>query len=266
MLPQEHLIARVRELCHADENLVAALTYGSFAQGEGDAHSDVEFWLFFATDHARALDHRGWLDRVGPIRYMVLNEFGTHVVFFPNLIRGEFHFATADDIGSVETWPARSAPTDRMIVLDRTGALRRALDALPAQPELPTSAEDVDELCGRFANWLTLAHHVAQRGELLRAVDALSHAQRYLLWMARLADGRTGYWLTPSRRVETDLGAEVVRNLRHTVTVAEADAVARAVAAAWVCGRDYWARLADRVGCELPRELFAELDSVTATA
>ncbi|MEU8076376.1 hypothetical protein AB0B31_13110 [Catellatospora citrea] len=266
MLPQEHLIARVRELCHGDENLVAALTYGSFAQGEGDAHSDVEFWLFFGAEQAAVLDHRAWLDRIGPIRYVVVNEFGTHVVFFPHLIRGEFHFATADDIGSVATWPARSAPTDRMIVLDRTGALRLALDALPARPELPTRAEDVDVLCGRFANWLILAHHVAQRGELLRAVDALSHAQRYLLWMARLAEDRTEHWLTPSRRAETDLGAEAVGNLRHTVTVAEADAVAGAVAAAWACGRDYWVTLADRVGCELPRELFADLDTSTATA
>lgn len=262
MLPQEHLIARVRELCDADENLVAALTYGSFAQGEGDAHSDVEFWLFFGAQEV--LDHRGWLGRIAPVRHLVVNEFGTHVVFFPNLIRGEFHFATADDIGSVATWPARSAPTDRMIVLDRTGALRRALDALPARPELPTSAGDVDELCGRFANWLILAHHVAQRGELLRAVDALSHAQRYLLWMARLANGRTQHWLTPSRRAETDLGTEVAGILRHTVTEAEAGAVAGAIATAWTCGRDYWLRLADRVGSRTPRELFAELDTATA--
>nr|WP_144120181.1 hypothetical protein [Catellatospora sichuanensis] len=90
--------------------------------------------------------------------------------------------------------------------------------------------------------------------------------------MARLAEGRTEHWLTPSRRAETDLGAEVVGVLRRTVTVtvtvtvAEADAVAGAVAAAWTCGRDYWVTLADRAGCEVPTELFAELDTVTATA
>ncbi|NUT02249.1 MAG: hypothetical protein HOV76_02130 [Hamadaea sp.] len=97
---------------------------------------------------------------------MVVNEFGSHVVFFPNLIRGEFHFATAADIATVATWPARSAPTDQMIVLDRTGALRDALESLPDRPRLPTSAEEIDELCGRFANWLILAHHVCQRGPI----------------------------------------------------------------------------------------------------
>ncbi|MEU8004907.1 hypothetical protein AB0B66_27415 [Catellatospora sp. NPDC049111] len=262
MLPQEHLIARVRELCQADEHLVAALTYGSFAQGEADAHSDVEFWLFFGANHARALDHRAWLDRVGPIRHVVVNEFGSHVVFFPNLVRGEFHFATAGDIASVAGWPARSAPVDRMIVLDRTGALRQALDALPARPHLPAGAKEVDELCGRFANWLVLAYHVAQRGELLRAVDALSHAQRHLLWMARLAEGRTGHWLTPSRRAEADLGTELVEPLRRTVTAAEAGAVGEAIATAWACGRRFWVALAERHGGEVPQELFTDLDAV----
>jgi lincosamide nucleotidyltransferase len=43
MLPQEQLIARVRALCHADERLDAAMMYGSFVYGEGDAYSDIEF-------------------------------------------------------------------------------------------------------------------------------------------------------------------------------------------------------------------------------
>lgn len=47
MLPQEPLIDRVRDLCLQDGRLVAALMYGSFAAGEADVHSDIEFWLFF---------------------------------------------------------------------------------------------------------------------------------------------------------------------------------------------------------------------------
>src|SRR3954471_13061730 len=101
MLPQERLIARVRQLCRADERLVAALTYGSFVHGEADEHSDIEFWLFFDADAAATLDERAWLARVGPVRYTVVNEFGCRVVFFPGLVRGEFHFATAGDIASV---------------------------------------------------------------------------------------------------------------------------------------------------------------------
>lgn len=254
MLPQELLITRVHDLCHADDRLVAALTYGSFAQGEADAYSDVEFWLFFDA----APDPRMWLRAVAPFPYAVVNEFGSHVVFFPGLIRGEFHFATAGDIPSVATWPARSAPVDRMIVLDRTGALRRALEALPDRPAVPDGGAEIDELCGRFANWLVLAHNVAQRGELLRALDALAHARRYLLWMARLAEGRTGHWLTPSRRAEDDLPAEAIGAIAATTAVADAGSVRQAIAAAWACGRAYWQRLADR---DVPAALFDDLDA-----
>jgi lincosamide nucleotidyltransferase len=261
VLPQERLIARVRELCHNDDRLVAALTYGSFIHGEADAHSDIEFWLFFDARLAVALDTHAWLGDIDEVRYVAVNEFGAHVVFFPNLVRGEFHFATADDIASVVTWPARGAPTDRMIVVDHTGALRRALDSLPSQVRLPTSPREIDELCGRFANWLVLTHQVTQRGELLRAIDALSHTQRHLLWMARLAEDRTQHWLTPSRRVESDLPTEVLNVIYRTTTTADRDAVTRAVAVTWATGRRYWQQLADRTGGTIPVELFADLDS-----
>ncbi|GAA4588377.1 lincosamide nucleotidyltransferase [Actinoplanes octamycinicus] len=242
---QHELIARVGELCRRDRRLVAALTYGSFPAGEADEHSDVEYWLFFATPLP---DPVGWLEMIAPFRHVVVNEFGAHVVFFPDLVRGEFHFATAGDIGSVATWPARSADVDRMIVVDRTGELRAALESLPATPELPDPAE----LSGRFANWLVLAHKVALRGELLRAVDALAHVQRHLLWMARLAEGRTGHWLTPSRAAERELPPEVVAAVRGATASPD---VHRAIAAAWICGSAYWRRLVDPV----PEALFDDL-------
>ncbi|NUT34397.1 MAG: hypothetical protein HOV79_15110 [Hamadaea sp.] len=262
MLPQEHLIARVREVCAADERLVAALTYGSFAQGVGDVHSDIEYWLFFRSESVATLDKAAWLADVAPFRYSVVNEFGSQVVFYPGVIRGEFHFATGDDIASVATWPALSAPIDRMIVLDRTGELRRALSTLPASPHLPTGSAEIDELCGRFANWLVLAQHVACRGELLRAVDALGHARRHLLWMARLAEDQTGTWLTPSRRAETDLSVETISDLVATTSTASPGAVSQAIAATWSSGRAHWLHLAAREGFEVPAGLFADLDSV----
>ncbi|BCJ41061.1 hypothetical protein GCM10010168_46410 [Actinoplanes ianthinogenes] len=246
---QHELIRRVGELCRGDDDLVAALTYGSFPAGEADEHSDIEFWLFFGSAQPNPV---GWLEMIAPFRHVVVNEFGSHVVFFPGLVRGEFHFATADEIGSVRTWPARSADLGRMIVVDRTGELRAALASLPSSPELPDPAE----LCGRFANWLVLAHRVAQRGELLRAVDALGQVQRHLLWMVRLAEGRTEHWLTPSRAAEEELPGPVVAALgRATASAADPGAVREAIAAAWGCGAGYWRRLVDAV----PEELFADL-------
>ncbi|PRY35827.1 hypothetical protein [Umezawaea tangerina] len=234
MLPQEHLIARVVELCRADDRLDAVLQYGSFPQGSADEHSDIEFWLFTSA----RIDAAEWCARIAPITHHVRNEFGADVVFFAGLVRGEFHFAR--DIAQVREWPARGASVDRMIVLDRSGALRAELDEVPLHPTLPAAAE----VCGRFANWLVLAHHVRARGEMLRAADTMAYVRRHLLWMARLAEGATDHWLTPSRLAERELSPRV----RIDVRTPEA---------AWRTGRALWLEL----NCPVPEALFAELDA-----
>lgn len=58
MLLQEEMIQSVRRICNEDPQLVSALMYGSFAKGEGDRFSDIEFWCFFDTV-------RGWTDERG---------------------------------------------------------------------------------------------------------------------------------------------------------------------------------------------------------
>lgn len=259
MLAQERLIARVREVCAADDRLDAALMYGSFTTDEGDAYSDVEFWLFFEPQWQ--VDSRAWCERVAPVLHLVRNEFGTDVVVFPGLVRGEFHFATTEDIPFVRGWPARNAATDRMIVLDRQARLRPALDSLPQRAVVPQSVGEIDALCGRFANWLLLAHHVASRGETLRAWDALGHAHRHLLWMARLVHDRTEHWLTPSRQAEAELPDDVVIELRQTTAPADPGAVREVLRVAWQRGRGYWTELARRHRIGLPEALFAEIDA-----
>ncbi|MFG2044541.1 hypothetical protein [Dactylosporangium sp. NPDC048998] len=261
MLAQERLIARVREVCAADDRLDAALMYGSFAAGEADAYSDVEFWLFFESQWRGQVDPRAWCAQVAPILHLVRNEFGTDVVVFPGLVRGEFHFATTQDIPSVRSWPARNAATNQMIVLDRRARLRQALESLPYRAPLPDGGHEAETLCGRFANWLLLAHHVASRGETLRAWDAMGHAHRHLLWMARLVLDRTQHWLTPSRQAEVELPDDVVLELRRTTAPADPEAVRQALRVAWQCGRGYWTELARRHHIGLPEDLFAEIDN-----
>ena len=65
-LLQKEMIERVRELCHEEDRLVAAMMYGSFAQGEGDEFSDIEFILFFDDDALRSVDQEGWVSRIAP--------------------------------------------------------------------------------------------------------------------------------------------------------------------------------------------------------
>jgi lincosamide nucleotidyltransferase B/F len=260
VLPQERLIARVRDVCRDDERLDAALMYGSFVTGEGDVHSDIEFWLFFAPEHHAAVRPREWCERIAPVRHLVRNEFGTDVAFFAGLLRGEFHFASAAEIPSLCGWPGRGGEVDDMIVLDRHGMLRRALAEVPVDPPIPATSNEVETLCGRFANWLVLTHHLLDRGEGLRAWDALGHVHRHLVWMTRLTEDRTGHWLTPSRAAERDLPQAVTSRLRQTTATAGTTEIRGALRTAWSIGRDEWTRLSQRYGFEPPTDLFLEID------
>jgi lincosamide nucleotidyltransferase B/F len=258
VLVQDGLIARVRATCHADDRIDAALEYGSFVEGRADAYSDIEFWLFIAD--GAAVEPRTWIEPIGPVLSVGRNEFGAHVAVFDGLIRGEFHFAPAADIGLVRSWPARSAAVDRMVIVDRRKALAAALLTLRLGVAIPNDPAEIEELCLRYANWLILGLNVARRGEMLRAHDALDHVRRHLLWLARLEAGATQTWLTPSRRAETELPPAAVAAAARSV---DREPMA-ALTASWSWGRDLWAALADRHGFAVPPGLRAALDTALA--
>ena len=71
--------------------------------------------------------------------------------------------------------------------------------------------------------------------------------------MARLAEGSTEHWLTPSRAAEADLPSRTV------AAVAESTP-----AALWREGRERWLTLLAATGGEPPAALFAELDRLAA--
>lgn len=110
-----------------------------------------------------------------------------------------------------------------------------------------------------------LAHHVVERGEVFRAVDALAHMQRHLLWMARLVEGRTRHWLTPSRCAEVELSGDVIEFLQSAVPRGATDVdVRKAIRAAWLYGRLLWEQLAAQHKLDLPDGLFQQIDQSVA--
>ena len=64
MLQQEAMIERTRRVCRKDERLVAAMMYGSFAQGGGEEYSDIGFVLFFRDDELEDLDQAEWVSGI----------------------------------------------------------------------------------------------------------------------------------------------------------------------------------------------------------
>ncbi|HET8626361.1 MAG TPA: nucleotidyltransferase domain-containing protein [Thermomicrobiales bacterium] len=262
MLPQETLIARVREVCRADDRLVAAMMYGSFARGEGDAFSDVEFILFFADDLLPALDQRAWVAQIAPVALNFVNEFGIGTAIFDTFIRGEFHFDRASDIAKVdESWRSTDwfPSLDATLVLDRTGELTRRLAALIGPPPARDAPEQIRFLADSLVNWLLFGSNVLARGELARALDLLGHAQRYLLWLARLATGATEHWPTPSKSLEGDLPAAAYARYAACTAPLDAAALRAAYRAACAWGAELLGALSAQYGLALPVELLGRV-------
>lgn len=261
MLPQEALIARVREVCRQDERLVAALMYGSFTRGEGDAFSDIEFALFFADDALAGIDQRAWVGQIAPVALYFVNEYGNGTAIFDNLVRGEFHFDRASDMAKIEEWRDNAAfpSLDAALVLDRTGDLTRHLQTLVGSaPERDTPAR-IREIGHSLVNWALFGASVLARGETARALQLLAFVARDLLWLARLTEGATDNWPTPTKALERDLSPAAYARYAACTAALDREEVRRAYRAACGWGRELLIALSARHGLDLPTALLERI-------
>jgi lincosamide nucleotidyltransferase len=261
-LIQEHMIARVRQLCREDERVVAAWMYGSFALGEGDAYSDVEFCVYLEDGAYDAFDPVQWVSQVAPVALYFVNEFGTGTAIFENLVRGEFHFERAADMAGVrdlkqtDGFPAAEA----MLIYDRTGELTSHLRHISGPSPDRSAAEQVAWLFHSYLNWMLFGASVLARGERARALEILWFMQRYLLQFARVSERKTKHWLTPSRDVERDLSqAAYERYVACTATLNGCD-LERAYRAAWEWGGELIRGLANQYDFDPQEALVRRLD------
>lgn len=263
MQEQQSMIRRVRELCHADERLAAAMMYGSFAREEGDAYSDIEFVFFFRDELLNEVDQQEWVTQIASVELYFTNEFGNGTAIFENLIRGEFHFDRESDIPKVETWGEtdKFPSLESTLILDRTGELTRSLLTLVGPEPVRDSPERVRFLCYSFINWTLFGSTVLDRGELARALALLGHVQLYLLWLVRLSEGSTQHWPTPSRLLEEDVSRAAYSRYIACTAGLERGALTAAYALAWSWGNELMCELAARHAIELSPTLLQKLDA-----
>ena len=248
MLPQEAMIARLRQVCAEDADVDAAMMYGSFTRGEGDAYSDIEFLLFFREDALPTLDRRAWLSQIRPVEMLFRNEFGHHVAIFDNLVRGEFHFHTTQEVAIAEAWPGVvHFPTlASTLIVDKSGRLAPYLEPLIGPAPVQDTPPQVQALADGFINWTWFGINVLRRGEYARALDVLGAAQRHLLWMARVLAGKTDNWHIPSKAAERELGADVMARFRACTASTDPGALWAAYRALWAWGGEMLDALAAR--------------------
>ena len=235
------MIADFRDACQRDERVAGALMFGSFALGEGDAYSDIEFAVFIRDDALDSFDQRAWLDAVSPVAAYFPDDFGHRTALFDNGVRGEFHFMRATDLPVIESWRGDGwfPSLDDAVVLDRTGELSRHAAVLVGGPPARGGVTLVEGLTLNLINLMLFGANLLNRGEFARSWALLSKAHENLLKLIRLSEGVTDHWPTPSRALEKELPADAYRRYLTCTAGAQPGAL-------WVAYQESW-----RWSCEL---------------
>lgn len=107
--------------------------------------------------------------------------------------------------------PHRPGPDARQGHGRLAGALRHLGTRTPPDP-----AAEAQGILDRLLGWLAFGLNVLARGERIRAHELLAWVQGGLLRLARLADGRTEHWVSPSRLAEWELGGTALERYART--------------------------------------------------
>ena len=264
MLQQEAMIERTRRVCREDARLAAAMMYGSFAQGEGDGFSDIEFILFFRDEELEGLDQEEWVSRISPVGLYFVNEYGNGTAIFENLVRGEFHFDRASDIERVVGESMRDADwlpsLEDTLILDRTGELGPRLREIVGPPPERDTPGQIRFVCYCFVNWFVFGSNLFARGELARSLDLLGIVRDRLLQMVRVLEKSTLHWFNSAKFLETEISQTSYARYAACTARLDRDELRQAYLSAWEWGRELMASLAERHGVAPPTALLVRLD------
>ena len=261
MLPQEVIIEKVRELSERHDRVVSTLMYGSFALGEGDLFSDIEFYLFFKDEALEGLGEEAWVGQIAPLALYYVNEFGNGTAIFENLVWGEFHFEAASNVGLLDAWESAWFPSlESAVLVDKGGELSRRVGRLVWRPPDMDTPERALFLCHSLMNWTLMGTNLLERGEYARAEAFLILVHGHLLQALRLVEGRSDNWLRPKRRLEEDASAASYERFRACSAALDAVQLVSAYASTWEWGRELMDELTTRHDLALPEALLDKLD------
>lgn len=261
---QTTMIARFREACHEDERIEGALMFGSFAVGEGDAYSDIEFAVFIRDGSFAEFQQRPWLQAVSPVAAYFVDDFGHQTALFENGVRGEFHFMRGSETPIVESWRGYGwFPTlDSAVLLDRTGELSRHARALVGGPPPRGGAPLVENLELNLLNLMLFGANLLNRGEFARAWALLGRAHESLLKLVRLSEAKTDHWPTPSRALEKTLSSAAYERYTTCTAGARPDQIYKAYRASWDWSQELFETVGGPLNVELPSIIIAQVETL----
>lgn len=258
------MIERFREVCTEDKRVISALMFGSFAVGEGDAFSDIEFAVFVRDELFDAFPQKAWLNTVSPVAAYFEDDFGHHTALFENGVRGEFHFMRASEVEIIESWRGYGwfPSLDAAVTLDRTGDLSRHAEVLVGGPPARGGAALAERLGLNLLNLMLLGANLLNRGEFARAWALLSTAHESLLKLIRLSEGATDHWPTPSRGLEKDLSPDVYARYLTCTAGARPNELFAAYRASWKWSRELFESVVGPFDVEVPAAILKRVDDL----
>ena len=207
MLLQEKLINVIKVKCENDFRISSCMMYGSFTKGEGDQFSDIEFYIFLKNTELEQFESSDWIRDIATYDLLFFNEFGTEVVVFSNLIRGEFHFKSESEIEVIKTFKNTGVfpDTESMFIYDITGKLKPCLDYLKGKGPKRMTNDNVNYAFNNFVNAWLMGINVLKRGEIARSLECLTYVQKYVLQLIRIREKNVERWLNATKNLEVDL-------------------------------------------------------------
>lgn len=204
-MTQLQMINKTKSIAQQDENVSAVFMYGSFTKNEGDKYSDIEFYIFLKTKENFSAEE--WVNQVYPVALYFINEYGSEVAIFENMIRGEFHFFKTDEIGIIKSWEGivSFSDFDQMNLIDKDGLLTKTLNQIKIKSPDRITSENILWLSQSLLNVLLTTTNLIKRGEFAHAHQSLSNVHKYLLWLIRLANQQTQHWESPTKNLEKDI-------------------------------------------------------------
>ncbi|PRD48479.1 aminoglycoside 6-adenylyltransferase [Sphingobacterium haloxyli] len=222
-MTQLQMIDATKSIARRDENVSAVLMYGSFTKNEGDQYSDIEFYIFLKSKENFSAEQ--WVNQISPTALYFTNEYGSEVAIFANLIRGEFHFLTVNDIEIIKSWEGFVSFSDfsEMNIIDKDGLLTKTLHQIKTISPDRTTNENILFLSRSLLNVLLITSNLIKRQEHAHAYQSLFNVQKYLLWLIRIATNQTNHWESPTKRLEKDIDQDWYSAFRLTTSDLDAD-------------------------------------------
>ena len=205
---QLQMIDKTKSIAQNDKNISAVFMYGSFTKNEGDKYSDIEFYIFLKDKENFSAEN--WVRQIHPLALYFTNEYGNEVAIFENMIRGEFHFLTNDQMEVIKSWDGlvEFSDFDKMILVDKEGLLTNTLEEIETKIPDRTTNKNILWLSQSLLNVLLTTSNLIKRQEFAHAYQSLSNTQKYLLWLIRIETSQTKHWESPTKSLEKDIAPE----------------------------------------------------------